>query len=386
MIRIADKAACCGCTACANVCAHGAITMKPDAMGFLYPVVDADKCIDCGLCDKVCSFNPHYNKSDNLPLPDVYAVRHKDMGEVMSSRSGAVFIAISDWVLEQGGVVYGAGYTEHFRVVHKRAVTREERDEFKGSKYVQSDLGTIFKQVKDDLKSGKTVLFSGTPCQIAGLKSFIGKKLYPNLYLVDIVCHGVPSPYIWRDYLAYVEKKTGSIAVSVNFRDKESFGWHDHKESFTFQDKKICRSTYTILFNKHIMFRPSCGVCHYTNFQRPGDLTIGDFWNLEKYNPSFNADDKGVSLLLVNTAKGQSLFNAIEKKVNHIQSDCKQCLQPNLQHPSVLSPLSASFENEYSKYGFIYVAKKYADIGFKYRMRVFLSRVKHYVIRNLNSF
>ena len=218
MINIDNPSDCCGCTACASVCTHDAITMQPDALGFLYPRVDESKCVDCGLCDKVCAFNDDYDRSLNLPQPDAYGARHKDMDEVATSRSGAAFIAISDWILKHGGAVYGAGYADHFRVVHKRAVTKEERDEFKGSKYVQSDLTGIFRQVKQDLKDGRIVLFSGTPCQTSGLNSFIGKHLRENLYLVDIVCHGVPGPYLWRDFLAYVEKKHGDTVSVVNFR------------------------------------------------------------------------------------------------------------------------------------------------------------------------
>lgn len=235
MIQITDPADCCGCTACASICAHEAITMKPDALGFLYPEAEKDKCVDCGLCDQVCAFHDHYDTSLNLPQPLAYAARHKDMAEVETSRSGAAFIAISDYILEQGGVVYGAGYADHFRVVHKRATTKEERNEFKGSKYVQSDMNTVFRQVKQDLRDGLTVLFSGTPCQTAGLHSYVGKRLREQLLLVDIVCHGVPSPYVWRDYLAYLEKKQGSPIVWVNFRDKQLFGWNSHRETFKFK-------------------------------------------------------------------------------------------------------------------------------------------------------
>lgn len=249
MIKITDKSQCCGCTACASICPNDAILMKPDALGFLYPVVDSDKCTDCGLCEKVCAFHANYDTSNNLPVPEVYAARHKNMQEVETSRSGAAFIAISDWILDQDGVVYGVGYTDHFRVVHKRATTKEERNEFKGSKYVQSDLDDIFRQVKQDLKDGRIVLFSGTPCQTAGLKSFISKTLQNNLFLVDIVCHGVPSPYIWRDYIEYLEKKYGDRIVKVNFRDKEEFGWSAHCESFEFtRRKKLSRTTFTYLF------------------------------------------------------------------------------------------------------------------------------------------
>lgn len=235
MIKISDPKDCCGCTACASICAHDAITMEPDALGFLYPKVDESKCVDCGLCEKVCQFNDNYDRSLNLEQPIAYAARHKDIDEVMRSRSGAAFVAISDYILEQGGVVYGAGYKDHFRVAHKRATTKEERDEFRGSKYVQSDLTGVFLQVKEDLKNGLTVLFSGTPCQTAGLNSFIGKKLRENLILVDIVCHGVPGPFVWRDYVAYLEKKQGDEIVVVNFRDKELYGWKAHKESYVFK-------------------------------------------------------------------------------------------------------------------------------------------------------
>lgn len=238
MIRITDPSNCCGCTACESVCPKDAISMQPDPLGFLYPIVDESRCIDCALCEKVCSFNNNYDTSNNLDEPTAYGARHRDMREVETSRSGAAFIAISDYILERGGVVYGAGYGEHFRVIHKRAVSKEERNEFKGSKYVQSDLRGIFRRVKQDLQSGRQVLFSGTPCQTAGLNSFIGKKLRENLILVDIVCHGVPGPQVWEEYLKFLEKKEGAVLVKVNFRDKNLFGWAAHKETFEYQQIK----------------------------------------------------------------------------------------------------------------------------------------------------
>lgn len=205
MIQVTDKSKCCGCTACASICPHKAITMIPDGMGFLYPVVDDEKCTDCGLCEKVCAFHPDYDKDNILEVPDVYAVRHRDMVEVETSRSGAVFIALSDWILEQGGIIYGAGYENHFRVVHKRATNKNERNEFKGSKYVQSDLRDTFTQIKEDLNQGYKVMFSGTPCQTSGLLSYLKllRQDTTELYVVDLVCHGVPAPYVWRDYLKY---------------------------------------------------------------------------------------------------------------------------------------------------------------------------------------
>lgn len=379
MIQIDNPANCCGCSACASVCRHDAIEMQPDALGFLYPKVDTTKCVECGLCERVCAFKDDYDKSLNLSQPMAYGARHKNMGEVATSRSGAAFIALSDCVLEDGGVVYGVGYTDHFRVVHKRAVTKEQRDEFKGSKYVQSDLSNIFRQVRDDLKNGLTVLFSGTPCQTAGLHSYVGTRLRRNLILVDIVCHGVPSPYYWRDYLAYIEQKKGSRAIAVNFRDKSKLGWKAHKESFTFEDGHTY--TYTYTFYQHIMFRRSCGVCHFTNLQRPSDITIADFWGWEKTNITANADDKGLSLVLCNTDKGVQLFNVAMREMNVFSAPIENCMQPNLVKPSSVHPLRDKFEQDYIRKGFIYVMKRYGDMGWRYKVQRYTSKIKRIVKR-----
>lgn len=371
MIQITNKADCCGCTACASVCAHHAISMEPDALGFLYPKVDTEKCTNCGLCEKVCAFNSNYDKSLNLAQPLAYAARHKEMKEVETSRSGAAFIAISDYVLDNGGVVYGAGYTDHFRVIHKRATTKQERDEFKGSKYVQSDLNHVFLQIKKDLKDGLTVLFSGTPCQTAGLNSFIGKKLREHLILVDIVCHGVPSPYIWKDYITYLEKKHKDSICQVNFRDKQLYGWTAHHETFKFSNimrEKLIPKSFTYLFYEHIMFRLSCGVCPYTNTRRPSDITIADFWGWEKTDPNINTDDKGVSLILINTKKGNMIFDSIKSQMITIPAKLEDCLQPNLQHPSAIHPKRMQFEHDYQQKGFLYIMRKYGDIGWKYKV------------------
>lgn len=376
MIKITNPADCCGCTACASVCAQDAITMKPDALGFLYPKVDNEKCVDCGLCDKVCAFNDHYDTSLNLDKPLAYAARHKDMNEIETSRSGAAFIAISDYILELGGVVYGVGYTDHFRVVHKRATNKEERNEFKGSKYVQSDMTCVFRQVKQDLRDGLTVLFSGTPCQTSGLNSYVGKRLRENLFLVDIVCHGVPGPYLWRDYIAYLEKKQGSPIVWVNFRDKQKYGWAAHHETFKFKSGGG-KMSFTFLFYKHIMFRKSCGKCHFTNLHRPSDITVADFWGWEKTIPTFNADDKGCSLVLLNTEKGRKLFEAVSESLNTIPSNLDDIMQPNLMHPSVIDPRRDKFEEEYAQKGFKYVFYKYGEDGWRYKICAIKRRIKN---------
>lgn len=355
MIQIKNPADCCGCSACASICNHDAITMQPDALGFLYPVVDESKCTNCGLCEKVCAFNDHYDTSLNLPEPIAYGARQKNLDEVMKSRSGAVFAAISDYILEQGGVVYGAGYTDHFRVVHKRATTKEERDEFRGSKYVQSDMNTVFRQVKKDLKEGLTVLFSGTPCQTSGLSSFVGKKLRENLILIDLVCHGVPGPFLWRDYIAYLEQQQGSPITWVNFRDKEQFGWRAHKETFKFLMGGGEVMWFTKVFYQHIMFRHSCGNCHFCNLKRPSDITIADFWGWEKTGSKINEDNKGLNLVFLNTEKGKEIFEAIKDRLDVIEADSNSFMQPNLQHPSKIHPKRMKFEEDYKKYGFDYV-------------------------------
>ena len=362
MIRVNDPQECCGCTACASVCAHDAISMQPDTLGFLYPAVDENKCVDCGLCEKVCAFNNHYDTNLNLTKPDVYAARHKDLCEVETSRSGAAFIASSDYVLEQGGVVFGAGLNEHFRVVHKRATSKEQRDEFKGSKYVQSNLCGVFRQIKQDLKDGKIVLFSGTPCQTAGLASYIGQKLREKLFLVDIVCHGVPSPYVWGDYLAYLEKKQKSKIVRLNFRDKQRFGWKAHRETFEFANG--VKRSFPHSFYRNILFRYSCGNCFYCNIHRPSDITLADFWSWKKIDSEINSDDKGISLLFINTEKGRKLFEQVQNKMNIKSVRLADAMQPNHLHPSAVHPQRMKFEHDYKIYGFEYIAKKYGDIGF----------------------
>jgi coenzyme F420-reducing hydrogenase beta subunit len=358
--------------------------MKPDDLGFFYPEVNSTLCTDCGACNTVCAFQNGYNAENNLNTPLVFAARHKNMQEIETSRSGAMFIAVSDYVLEKDGIVYGVGYSEHFRVVHKRAITKEGRDEFKGSKYVQSDLSDIFPLIKQDLIRGYTVLFSGTPCQTAGLASFLRKIDKTNLILVDIVCHGVPSPYVWNDYLKYIEKKNKDIVEKVDFRDK-LLGWNTHFESFTFKNRrKIIKQTYSDLFGKCIMFRSSCGNCKYTNTIRPSDITIADYWGWEKLDAEFNKDNKGCSLVFVNTKKGESIWDDVKDQVNYLPSDLSRCLQPNLQAPSILSKDAANFKELYIKKGFLAVAKRYGNLGWNYKInkiKLFIKRLIKKVIR-----
>lgn len=381
MIKVENKAECCGCTACASICPTNAISMQPDVLGFLYPVAVPDKCINCGLCDKVCAFNDDYSKRGNLEQPLAFAVRHKNISEVERSRSGAVFVAVSDYILENGGTVYGAAFAEGFSVVHKRATTKEQRDEFRGSKYVQSNLEGLFLQVKSDLRSGIKVLFSGTPCQTAALNSFVGERLRENLFLVDIICHGVPAPYVWRDYLSFLESKKGRRIEAVDFRDKQLFGWSAHRETYRYEGDEG-KSTVGSSFYNTLYFRESCAKCKYTNLQRPSDITIGDFWGWEKTDRNMNADNKGVSLVLCNSEKGYDLFSGVKENLIFVPALLDNILQPNLMRPTMLDDVARRvFVNDYSSKGFYHAMSRQWLIGWRLSLKLLVERIKGFIKR-----
>lgn len=366
MNRIDTESKCCGCGACADICPHSAILMQPDCLGFPYPQIDNNRCVDCGLCNKVCDFKKRHEKSEPLNTT-VYAAKHNDNEEVKTSRSGAVFIALSDWILSKNGVIYGAGYDKSFHVIHKRATTKDQRDEFKGSKYTQSITHNIFRKIKRDLIEGLYVMFTGTPCQTAALFSFLGEKHKKRLFVVDIICHGVASPQIWDDYLKFLEKREEQSIIGVNFRDKEIFGWSGlHKESFVFEDR--IKRTYHYTFYSDIIIRDSCNECPYCNLIRNSDITLGDFWQWEDICPSMNINDQGVSLVLCNTEKGKAWFNEVESDLTIQKVDIKECLQPNLQNPTPPHDMHNIFIDDYKRKGFKYIRRKYGNIGVKYHL------------------
>lgn len=366
MTQVTEKELCCGCTACENVCPKKAISMKGDALGFLYPEIDQEKCVGCGLCRKVCDFtaraeNPLVQNDD----AEVYAVRHKDMGEVSTSQSGAATIALVDWILEKNGVVYGCGYGDYFHVMHKRAATKDDANEFKGSKYVQSDMGNCFALAAEDLENGLWVLFTGTGCQVAGFLSFIKAKKVDDTRLVtcDLICHGVPSPRLWEDYLNYVEtKRLKKPVVKVDFRDKTHYGWKSHKESF--YTTYTTYTTYTYIFYDHVAFRHSCGVCPYASTRRLADFTVCDFWGYEKTVPEMGDDNKGLSLMFVSTEKAEKIFEEINGNLNFKRMNVTDCLQHNMQQPSVINMNREHFERDYSEKGFEYIMRKYGHEKF----------------------
>lgn len=378
MINIKSKLDCCGCTACASVCSYNAITMTPDTLGFLYPKVNMDLCVNCGLCEKVCQFHSSYERYDNYIMPEAYQFRLMDENQLKRSQSGGAFYGLAKHFINTGGIVYGASFTNSLKVRHQKASNKQELETLRMSKYVQSDIRGVFYQVKEILKNGKNVLFSGTSCQIAGLKSYIPNKFHNQLYCIDIICHGVPSPQIWNDYIDYLQKTRKSKIKKVCFRDKR-FGWHGATESFLFEnDKEEFRKTYNYLYFTHLSLRDSCSNCYYTNLNRIGDLTIGDQWGISKDSPF--EDDKGLSVILVNSEKGHKLLQEITKTEAYIKK-CKieDCMQPQLKEPTKMNPNHKQFIFDYETKGFIYIAKKYSDIGVRYKINRFIDLIKNII-------
>lgn len=382
------KQNCCGCTACLSICGQKAITMAADEEGFLYPKINTKLCNECGLCTKVCSFKENYDKSCNLETPVVYAVKHKSNEVRMSSTSGGMFTAISDYILSKNGYVFGVSFDDDFNVVHKKAANKKECDEFKGSKYVQSNLKDIFKQIKLELEKKEIVLFTGTPCQTAGLKSYLNKE-YVNLYLVDLVCHGTSSPLIWKEYVHFCENINKSKFKEFYFRAKDK-GWEAHTEKAVYANGKIDFTSLLSKVNKtlyysHMTLRPSCSECKFCNLKRPSDITIADFWGIAKTMPEFK-DEKGVSLVLVNTSKGQSLFSEISMTLEYRLSNTRDCLQHNLQQPTAASPLRDQFWNNYQKHGFKYIAGKYGNCRNAVKLRLFTRRIIIIMLKRLGLY
>ncbi len=297
----------------------------------------------------------------NTEKPKSFAVKHKTENIRMNSQSGGVFTALSDLVLADSGVIYGCVQDEHFTAVHTRAETAQDRDRMRGSKYVQSVVGDIFQQVKDDLDQGRQVLFSGTSCQVDGLKGFLGKE-YPNLLTVDLICHGVPSPLLLEKYLAWQQNRNKKELASFNFRDKD-FGWSSHTETLTFTDgSKISSLVYRTLFYSHLYIRPSCYKCPYKQIMHPGDITIADYLGIDKAAPGFK-DQKGVSLVLVNSDKGAAAFEKIKDVVEWCETRIEDSMQPPLVGPFAAPPKRAQGMHDLISLPFEKVAVRYGGHG-----------------------
>lgn len=294
---------------------------------------------------------------DYYVSPIAYGAIVNDENIRCNSRSGGVFTAISDYILDDGGIVYGAKLDEDFSVIHARADDKEGRNQFRGSKYVQSSMGNSYKNVKNDLEDGRSVLFSGTSCQIQGLINFLGKD-YEKLITVDILCHGVPSPIVWKEYLKWQERVNNSKIVKVDFRNKKDFGWEKHIETCFFEDGSHYNSrVYTNLFYNHNILRPCCYECNFKTYIHPGDITLGDFWEIKKIDPEFN-DDKGVSLVLINDSRGKKIFDEIKCKLIYREYDYVKTFRKSMLMSYPKPVTRERFWDEFNNKGFEYVAFK----------------------------
>lgn len=327
-----DVNTCCGCGSCAAGCPFEAITMETATNGFKYPKVDKAKCTDCGLCEKACGFKSFMPTGKD---PQCYAVRHSDNEELRTSRSGGFFMVVCKYVIKKGGVVFGCTLDESLSVVHTYAETYEDCKQFKGSKYVQSDLGDCVAQCERFLRDGRWVLFSGTGCQVHGLLGFLRTKRVPRdtLITMDLVCHGAPSPGVWQAYLSLFEEKGNQKVAAVDFRDKEINGWADHVEKYNMDDGTVVHTKrWTNVFYRHILFRESCYNCKYTTPQRESDFTIADYWGIGKNAPEFD-DDKGCSLVLVHSEKARIVFEEVKPCIQFVKTKLDNSLQPQLRRP-----------------------------------------------------
>ena len=324
-----SKELCCGCGACFQVCPHNCIVMNEDEEGFSYPFINQSKCINCGLCKKVCPFNS--SLQGVIPL-DVYAAINTDSLERTQSSSGGIFSVIADAIIKQGGIVFGAKFDKDWSVYHVGVENMEELNSLRGSKYLQSWMGDEYRHAEEELKKGRKVLFCGTPCQIAGLKHYLHMD-YDNLITIDFVCHGVPSPKLWKWYLNHSLSIRSSDITGVCFRDKTN-GWsnyeiridHTGDSNNSVYAVPFWSDSYMKAFLSNLSLRPSCYSCKVKCGRSHSDMTLGDFWGVDNIAPSYY-DDKGTSLVMTNTLKSTKLLESDNIKKSKV--DFKQAIANN---------------------------------------------------------
>jgi len=347
MIVINNKEKCCGCEACVNICPKQAISMVEDDKGFLYPEIENSQCIDCGLCNRTCPLQNEYIKKNSTYR--VYAIINKNKDELMASASGGAFSALAHWVLDKKGIVIGCAWDENMIPRHIKIDSIENLRKIQGSKYVQSRIGKIYKEIRIYLNEGKLVLFSGTPCQCDGLRCYLQKD-YSNLVCVELICHGVPSLSFFRDYLDVLEKKIKGKIIDLRFRDKKR-GWGallhiiyvDKKGKKRHKYLSTEESYYYTYFWEGNLYRESCYHCKYASLPRRSDLTIGDYWGVQKAHPGIDAK-RGVSVLIASTVKGQ----AIVEKLNNYTDNINSCIESAIVENGQL--IKHSVEGDISEY------------------------------------
>lgn len=364
-----DKKECCGCGACQAVCPRNAIEMVEDEYGFIYPKINESKCVNCDLCKKTCAYmNPKRMNDDKT----VYVAASKNDENLKKSASGGVFFELANSIIFDDGIVYGVSMefeNDKLTPKHIRVDNQEDLKKLQGSKYVQSECGNIYKSVKKDLIEGRKILFSGTPCQIEGLKSFLQYKEYENLFLVDIICHGVPSRKMFQDYINNFEVKNNCKVKEFYFRDKEK-GWGLFFKIIYEKNGKIEKivkpsyeSSFYQLFLDSSIYRENCYECPYAIENRNSDLTIGDFWGIKQEHPELNMDlKKGISCIIANTFKGEKVIEKYGTNLIKSDSNFQKVAKHNhqLNNPSKLPKERNSIMQ-------IYKVKGYADVNKKYK-------------------
>ena len=362
------KYECSGCEACVNACLKNCITMKQDSEGFFYPEINRDSCIQCGHCLSICPFKKTLDAAQPL---ECYAAINRNEEIRLKSSSGGIFSVLAKKILDQQGVVFGSAFSEDFKQVEIVAVNHPDRlDQLYSSKYLQSQVRFSYKAVKTALHEEKVVLFSGTPCQVSGLKSYLGKE-YANLYCMDIICHGVPSPALWKKYADYIESKHGGEITGINFRSKEqtwmNFGMKERigeKEFFSSKSK----NPYMWMFLRNYCLRPSCYHCKIRGHSS-ADITVGDFWGIQAVYPDME-DGKGVSAVMIRTEKGCALFNQVKDAIIYYSCQYEDIVRNNsAEVHSVQWPKERDkFFKDMNNLEFGRLEKKYTKGGFEKRI------------------
>ena len=372
------KQDCVGCSACAQACPKQCIEMKADKEGFLYPNVNKEQCINCGVCINIC---PSRNSEDEKIVISAYAAVNTNLAKRMNSSSGGIFPLLAEKMIDNGGIVYGAAMSDGCKELdHIRVETKEDLTKLYGSKYLQSNIKDTYSQIEEDLITGQKVLFSGTPCQVNGLKRYLRKE-YTSLWTLDIFCHGVPSPLLWKKYIESQEKKYDSEVINVNFRDKK-YGWKnyglhiiDNKGHDIF--KLLTDDPYMYMFLHNYSLRKSCYSCPAKGY-RLSDITLGDFWGINQIFPDMN-DKKGVSALIIRTEKGSQLLDSLRSNMILKEVDYDVITQYNpAEVTSVKMPKKREeFFIDVNNLTFIQLQKKYVSKTIKQRIRngLILSRL-----------